>query len=218
MDILHHDLSNPLSAVRSAATLLEEQVSLAPELLPIIRRNIAKAQDLLDNARRYTHLENVGHLDPVELDLGGLLRGVVEDCGAAAREAGVGIELVIGEEPLRLLADPLLKMVFTNLLANALRYAAGSRRVSVEAHREVGGCRVTVRDSGPGIDDAYKSTIFDRFSRRDKAGIKGSGLGLAIARRITELHGGTIRVEDNPGGGALFTVLLPTHAGDPAIA
>lgn len=208
IDILHHDLSNPLNAVRSASILLSEQPSLAAELIPLILRNTAKAQEMIDNARRYVHLENTERPDLAPLDLADVLHGVAAEQGPAAAEAGVSLELAV-EGPLPALADPEIEAVFAHLVSNALKYAAGGKRVVVSARREGDRCRVTVADAGPGVGDAGKTTIFDRFSRRDKAGVKGSGLGLAIAHRVVELHGGTIFVEDNPGGGALFTVLLP---------
>jgi signal transduction histidine kinase len=212
MDILHHDLSNPLNAVRSASILMSDQPALAPDLIPLILRNTAKAQEMIDNARRYVHLENTDRLDLTALDLGDLLRSAAAEQAAAAAEAGVSVELDI-EGPLPVIADPQVETVFANLLSNAVKYAAGGRRVIVSARRDGDRCRVAVADAGPGVGEAGKGTIFNRFSRRDKAGVKGSGLGLAIARRLVELHGGSISAGDNPGGGAVFTVLLPCGSG-----
>jgi signal transduction histidine kinase len=75
---------------------------------------------------------------------------------------------------------------------------------------------VSFADEGGGIPDVFKKTIFDRFERHDKKGVKGTGLGLAIARRIVDLHAGSIWVEDNAAGGCTFRVLLPKHTEQPA--
>jgi len=69
--------------------------------------------------------------------------------------------------------------------------------------------KVMVKDRGEGVPDEYKEKIFRRFERRMKEGVKGTGLGLAIVRRVMEFHKGKVWVEDNPGGGSIFCVLLP---------
>jgi signal transduction histidine kinase len=74
---------------------------------------------------------------------------------------------------------------------------------------------LSVSDWGEGIDDAHKQSVFTRFERLGKEGVKGTGLGLAIARRIVELHGGRIWIEDNPEGGSVFRVSV-SKAGDGA--
>ena len=73
------------------------------------------------------------------------------------------------------------------------------------------GVRFTVADTGPGIPDGEKERVFERFYRTDRARTdrEHDGLGLCIAREIISLHGGTIRAEDTPGGGATFVVELP---------
>jgi signal transduction histidine kinase len=127
---------------------------------------------------------------------------------ASAEQAGVCLDLKI-EETLQVAVHPLLEILLENLLSNAIKYAAAGQRVLIRAHAEGPWCACAVQDSGPGIEDAHKTSIFRRFSRHEKSGIRGSGYGLAISKKIAELHGGTIRVTDNPGGGAIFTVLLP---------
>jgi signal transduction histidine kinase len=74
---------------------------------------------------------------------------------------------------------------------------------------------VSFADEGGGIPDAFKNTIFDRFERIKKEGVKGTGLGLAIAKRIVDLHGGSIWVEDNSAGGCTFRVRLPKNPEQP---
>ena len=96
-----------------------------------------------------------------------------------------------------------------NLLDNAERYAGGEVEVRVTA--QDGRARLTVTDDGPGIPPADRERVFERFTRLDSArsrGTGGTGLGLAIAREIAQAHGGTLRVEDHPGG-ARFALSLP---------
>jgi signal transduction histidine kinase len=102
--------------------------------------------------------------------------------------------------------------VLVNLLSNALKYSPSSSQVQVAAVVEGEFVRVTVADKGPGIPDAAKQTIFDRFkqvSRDDERIHKGSGLGLAICRSIIECHFGRIGVESTVGNGSTFWFTLP---------
>ena len=105
--------------------------------------------------------------------------------------------------------NALAEEIFENLLDNAVKYSPEGSAVKVTVSREGKDWRVSVADRGPGIPDEHKESVFERFKRRDKKGVHGSGLGLAIARRVAVLHGGAAWVEDNPGGGSIFSVRLP---------
>lgn len=96
-----------------------------------------------------------------------------------------------------------------NLVGNALHH--GAEPVTVRLSSRAGALITEVHDSGPGIAPDALPNIFDRFYKADSARSRssGSGLGLAITQENVRLHGGTIRAENTPGGGALFTVELP---------
>jgi signal transduction histidine kinase len=103
--------------------------------------------------------------------------------------------------------------VVTNLLSNAVKFGAG-KAIEVEVSEQAGTARLSVRDHGIGIDAARRFDIFDRFQRAvPTKHYGGLGLGLYITRGIVEAHGGTIRVESEPGAGAIFTVELPCSRG-----
>jgi len=75
---------------------------------------------------------------------------------------------------------------------------------------DAGDCwKISFADFGPGVPNEQKATVFDRFSRGSKGGVKGAGLGLAIAKRVAELHGGEVGVADNKPKGSIFWVKLP---------
>ena len=100
-----------------------------------------------------------------------------------------------------------------NLLDNAERYAES--RITVQVVGEDGRALLTVTDDGAGIAPADRERVFERFTRLDTArsrGTGGAGLGLAIAREIAQAHGGTLRIEDDPCGGARFALRLPLVA------
>jgi two-component system sensor histidine kinase BaeS len=105
-----------------------------------------------------------------------------------------------------------LTEILLNLLDNALRHTPAGGIIEVTAARDGQMVRLAIADTGPGIPPAERERIFDRFYRLDAsrtAATGGSGLGLAIVRSLVAAHGGTITVDERPGGGARFTVALP---------
>lgn len=111
-------------------------------------------------------------------------------------------------------SDPsAIKQVFLNLLKNAadaLEETGGTVRIHVGASSDGRNVEVTVADNGPGIDAELRSRIFDPFFTTKPAG-RGTGLGLSICRKIAESHGGALEVDEAPGGGAAFTLRVPTE-------
>ncbi len=95
----------------------------------------------------------------------------------------------------------LLGIALRNLIDNALRYTPNGARVTVSAGREHGEPCLAVTDTGPGVPVEDLPRIVERFYRGREAGAEGSGLGLAIVRRIAELHGARLEVDNLPGGG-----------------
>jgi signal transduction histidine kinase len=111
-----------------------------------------------------------------------------------------------------------IDQVITNLISNAIKFGAG-KPIELEIGEEAGTARLSVRDHGIGIDLAQRVNIFDRFQRAvSPAHYGGLGLGLYLGRRIVEAHGGSIRVESEPGAGATFTVELPCAGNGPGRA
>jgi two-component system, OmpR family, heavy metal sensor histidine kinase CusS len=112
--------------------------------------------------------------------------------------------------------DPdLLRRLLDNLIDNAIRHSPRGGQVLVSAKRVRGNWELIVADSGAGVPEAARASIFDRFSRADHARARetgGAGLGLALCKAIAELHRGSISLEERPGGGARFVVRLPVLA------
>jgi len=103
-----------------------------------------------------------------------------------------------------------LAQVVRNLVDNAQRHAQG--QVAVSLRRDGDELVFVVDDDGPGIPEADRLRVFDRFTRLDEARGRadgGAGLGLAVVRRVVEQHGGTVAIFDSPLGGARFEVRLP---------
>jgi signal transduction histidine kinase len=172
-----------------------------------------------DQLLRLTHL--VDHLLDVsginesrlalrleEVDLAALAHDVASHLEAQLHRMGCVLDLE-AVEPVRGVWDRLrMEQVLRNLLTNALKYGAGQPiRMSVGLHAEQ--AFVRVEDHGVGIAREAQARIFEPFERAASRNYGGLGLGLFITRRIVEAHGGSIRVESEPGQGATFFVELP---------
>jgi signal transduction histidine kinase len=156
-------------------------------------------------------------LDRRQTDCEALARAEVERFSASAREAG--IELTCSSEPglpPALVDAGRIGQVVANLLSNALRHTPRGGQIEVSVTREGDeSLTLSVQDSGPGIPEAERARVFERYYRLDDArstASGGRGLGLAIAAGIVRAHGGTIRVGSAALGGASFMVVLPMVA------
>jgi two-component system OmpR family sensor kinase/two-component system sensor histidine kinase QseC len=106
-----------------------------------------------------------------------------------------------------------LQVLARNLVDNALRYAPPGSRVEVHVASDASGATLKVDDSGPGIPEAERERVFDRFYRRANADETGSGLGLAIVRGIAERHHARVELGDSPLGGLRVSVAFGASAG-----
>jgi signal transduction histidine kinase len=146
-------------------------------------------------------------LRPGQIDLASWLQQHVEVYAPSFDEKG--IEVAAQSEALAIEGDRvLLDRIVANLLDNALSHAPAGSRVEIRAARRDGGVAITVDDAGPGIAEAERERVFDRFARLSSATGQGHGLGLALARAIAELHGGRLRASRSPLGGARFELWL----------
>lgn len=113
--------------------------------------------------------------------------------------------------------DPVLfAQVFVNLIENAIKYAPADSPIEIVAERDGPLVSFSVMDRGPGLPDGAEERVFEKFFRVAKPGVAGVGLGLPICRAIAEAHGGTIRAENRPGGGATFRITIPLPGEPPA--
>ena len=153
-------------------------------------------------------------MEPVRVS--DLLADVETSFSAQAGAAGIDLRVeVVGNAANVIVNDDVgrLDQVLGNLMANALRHMPAGGTITLRAEPTPQGVRVIVRDTGEGIPREDLPYLFDRFWRGDRSRSHvrgaGSGLGLAIARQLVQAHGGTIRVESQPGQGTTFTVQLP---------
>lgn len=207
-----HDLRTPLAAIHGAAgsLLLPGNVTdpTQRDLLTMIQDESERLAHLLGNLLDLTRLES-GAIQ-VQKDWQLLEEVVGSALGRMERRQGpLPIRVDLPQAlPLVPLDAALMEQVLVNLLTNAQRHAPGLE-MELRAWAEAGWIHLEVADRGPGIPAAYQDRIFDKFFRLPGAQEGGVGLGLAICRAIVSAHGGTIRMEDRPGGGSRFLVALP---------
>lgn len=211
-DVLRHDLLGPASALNIALTLLDRHEPSSPtweRLLANARRSCAKLTGMIETATRAAKETPSHGIDLGELDLGEVLADVIADFEVHLQHARAHVAFAPnGRYPAR--AHPVIAEVFSNLLGNALKYGLSNGRqidVAIDDLRDA--WKVSIADRGPGIADANKPKVFDRFERLGNESVEGSGLGLAISKHIVDLHHGKIWVEDHPGGGSTFCVTVP---------
>ncbi|NBX24933.1 MAG: sensor histidine kinase [Planctomycetes bacterium] len=222
---LAHEIKNPLSTLTLNAQLLREEV-LDAELPEGIRGTVARRVDAL--ARESGRLKDIlsdflqfagrMKLDPQPQDLRELLQQLSDFFHAQADRCGILLRLDVPGVPVVARVDAgLLKQALLNLAINAVqamnpegRSEPGDRRGELLLRLELDStgqeARLSVIDSGPGIPEDRRGTIFRPYAST-KPG--GSGLGLATTRRIVEEHGGTISLFNGPDRGTCFTIRLP---------
>jgi two-component system CheB/CheR fusion protein len=218
--VMSHELKNPLNLISVNTELVARtpevrDSELVQQSLDGIRRAIRGQtkiiDDLLDMSRIRTGKLK---LSVTAVDLGALVESIVEVARADVSSAAVDIGCTLGDTPSLVHADPLrLEQIIWNLLGNAIKFtpAGGQVRIAVQAEDRF--CRLTVRDTGQGIEPYFLPRLFEMFSQvpgRALSGKSGLGIGLAVVREIVTLHGGRIEAaSDGPGQGSTFTVWLP---------
>jgi two-component system sensor histidine kinase BaeS len=213
LSAIGHDLRTPLGSMQAAVEALQDGVAPDPAAyLRGISHDLEHLRHLVDDLFLMTRIDT-GRLDlsPTGIDLAELADEAVEAVTPAAANRNVRLRV---EAPghIGVKGDPAaLSRVFRNLLANAIRHSPESGEVSVVLTRNGSHAETTVTDQGAGFPDHLKLRAFDRFVREDDSRNResgGTGLGLAIAKGIVEAHGGTITIEEGPGGRVRFSVPL----------
>ncbi len=213
-----HELRTPLNAILGWARMLRagtvEPGSVNRGLQSIERNAVAQAQlieDLLDISRI---VAGRLRLEVVPLDLVDVIRTAVDVVKPAADAKRIRLDTFYDREAGGVTGDPQrLQQVIWNLLSNSIKFTPVGGRVEVRLEKRDSRAALVVRDSGEGIDPVFLPHVFELFRQADGGPSRkqgGLGLGLAIARRIVEMHGGTIRAESQGNGtGSTFTVELP---------
>ena len=208
-----HELRTPLTSILANLELLEaelqgEQRDMAGSALRSSQRMSRLVADLLLLAR--ADAGRKGSRKPV--DLAEIVREAAAEAGPLAGERTMELDLPPnGAAQLDGAPDDLHRLAL-NLIENALLHTPVDATIRASVRAANGGVELEVSDDGPGILPELRERVFDRFSRGGSdvtPAFSGSGLGLSIVRAVADAHGGTVTLDEPPGGGARFTVRLP---------
>ncbi len=213
---LAHEIKNPMAGIKVAMSVLSEEAYISPEDKAVLQKVVAEITQLEGLMKSFLNFAKPQkpRLEPVNVNqmLNTTLTFHLKHQAVGAGGSGK-IEIVkeFGELP-PTLADPTqLQQVFLNLFLNALHAMPRGGELGVRTRLEEDGktIRIEVSDTGSGIREDLITKVFQPFFTTKP---KGTGLGLAISRQMIEQHDGTIAVANRPGGGVLFTILLPVKA------
>jgi len=220
VSMVSHEFRTPLSTLRGSIENLIDGMAGAVsaeqrDYLLMMQQGVDNLVHLVDNVLDLARLE-LGRdaLDLGEVALPELLRPAGEGYRVLAERKGVAFEMRCPPDLPAVQGDAQrLLQVFTNLVGNAVKYTGAGGRVTLQVEAlDPDEVRVSVADTGVGIDVKDQARIFDRFFRvdsPDRKREKGMGLGLAIAKEVVERHRGRIWVESAPGQGSTFRFTIP---------
>ena len=203
-----HDVRTPLTAVLSAAKLLEDDSELTEEqrvqFTRMIVRNSHKIRRLLDDVLDIERLTRGDGLAPIceSVNVRAVVRSVIEEVNSSGRT--IDVDCSVGT----IFADRIqFERTLYNLIGNAIKHT--DSEITVRTWRDDGGAVLAVDDAGPGVPEDLKQAIFEPFRRATDEHTPGTGVGLSLVAEFARAHGGRAWVEDRPGGGASFRVFFP---------
>jgi signal transduction histidine kinase len=226
VSMVTHELRTPLNGILGYAQLLRIEGSLTTRQDAQLAAMMQAGRHLLDMIERVLDFADIeiGRLElhPAKIQVHDLIEACISFISPIATRRGLSLRVVnMHDAPRQVIADPTrLRQVVLNLLGNAVKYTdSGSVELRTLRGAAPGTLRIEVADTGRGVDAANRPLLFKDFERLEAASsVEGAGLGLAIAERIVSLMGGTIDYMDNPTGGSVFWLELPspaTEADDP---
>lgn len=211
--MMNHELRNALTGVYGWAERLvrkrspETAARAAQEVYEGAERTITLLNNFLDLTRL-----DAGKVKPVwrEMEIAPALARALSGVEPAAETKRIRLEIVTTGAPPIIRTDPVrFNQILVNLLANAIRHGPEGQAVTITASPASPSLQVRVVDRGPGVPVDLRERVFEPFERFDPHSGMGTGLGLPVSRRLAEVLGGGLTVEETPGGGATFVLSLP---------
>jgi len=212
-----HELRTPLTALKTTLEVsLRDRAMTLPEAKKVLQENLEEVenlQSLSDKLLSLSRYQSNGHNLPfTEVDIDKVIEKVEKEISSLAKEKKIELKINVGSEKLEANEESLEEMLLI-FLDNAVKYTPKDGKVILEANSDKRWLVIKVKDTGMGIAKEDLPHIFDRFYRADQSRTKekpsGFGLGLALAKRIIEIHKGSVQVTSVLGKGTTFTIKLP---------
>lgn len=207
-----HELRTPLTLIKAQARQIDKGQEPPVSIRNNINRHVSSMLTLIDQLLRIDQLREARHIVVrQEGDIYARLRENTLQFHSAASAAGINLSIDLPEEPLIIrYSDYAWETIVNNLLSNAIKYAERGDSIVLSACYQKKSLLLTVADTGPGIPEEKRATIFTRYARLNNHRKKmGHGIGLAYVATVLEEIGGTIRVEENTPRGSKFIVFFP---------
>jgi two-component system, NtrC family, sensor kinase len=210
-----HQIGTPLNLISTYVQLLIQSTPPGADSLGRLRAiqdQVAKVTAVIRAALDSSRAPAIPH---ERVDLGNMVRRVCQMAGPMLEDAGVQIDVRTPDQAVELVGDPVqFELALLNLITNSIDAMGSGGRLTVRLEPVNDRLRLEIEDTGSGIPPELLAHIFDPWVTTKPLG-KGSGLGLSIARQVIARHGGTIRADNRPGQGAMFTIDLPAAHGRP---
>lgn len=217
--MVSHEFRTPLAIVDASTQNFATQDTGDHSRLDKIRAAIRRLRRMIDTCLVDERVQGGRlHLQLDDVEMCEVVEDTVDMLQAASADHRFALDLPDG--PVMVKADlRLIGVVVSNLMENAVKYSPAGTTVGVAVGETPGGIELAVTDQGPGIAEADRERVFDRYVRADtSAGVTGAGLGLYLVRSILAAHGGSVECRAAPGGGCRFVVRMPSAAAAPSAA
>ena len=221
LSIASHELRTPLNAILGWTQLLRKypfDEKTRNQRLEVIERNLKRQQGVVEQILDISRLKS-GQMqfERKVVDLKSVIEGAIDSTHLPVRAKSISLEYVCNDSTVEVLGDKSkLYQVILNLLSNAIKFTPekGTVKVCIDVNRNSeNSVKISISDTGQGISDKFLPYVFEQFRQEDGSRTRthqGAGLGLTIARKLIEMHGGTIEAESQGvNQGATFTIQLP---------
>lgn len=214
-----HELRTPLTSIKGyASILLTQKLGLIPEeamkRIEKINKHSDELAQLVNDLLDISRLESGRITMRMEiLDLNKIVNETVELLSVQLKDRQIELSSEVAKEASTVFADASqIKRVFINIIGNALKFTPAQGKITIRSHKTEEGAQIDISDTGCGIPDESKESIFEEFYRVENTinqEVKGTGLGLALVKKIVEAHKGRIWVTSKLGAGSTFSFILP---------
>ncbi len=213
LNIVAHDLRNPIAAVETIATMMEmdEQTDDNKENIAMIKTSCEKARGIIEDLLETARNEHVAEFVAVKTELNLFLSQLIEVWKVQKQAAGLMLMSRVNPAYVNINYEK-FQRVIDNLIGNALKFSPENSKIVIILRKKGSDIIVEIKDHGMGIPKDKLPIIFDPFTKAGRPGLRGelsTGLGLSIVKQIVEKHKGNVEVESEEGKGSTFRMLLP---------